>query len=137
MNLHAVIASAINAVSPPMVGNVMVSTGSSQNADFSRTPTYTTTTGVTMQVQPLTSRQLQHMDALNIQGVFRSVWLNGTLNGVVRAAGNGGDILMLPTGYSSGSLDTWLVVEQVEAWDTDGWVHVIVQLQNNPPAQDQ
>lgn len=137
MNLHAIVTPAISAINPPMLGSVSISTGFTQNADFSRTPTYSTATGVSMQVQPLTSKQIEHVDALNLQGIFKSVYLNGRIDGLVRVAGKGGDLLFLPTGYSGQALDVWLVVEQAEAWDTDGWCRAIVQLQNNPPVQDQ
>ncbi len=130
MNLQAMVAPLVGAINPPMIGNVLISTGSTQNADFSRTPIYSTATGISMQVQPLSSKQIEHVDALNLSGVFRSVYLNGRIDSLVRVAGKGGDILQLPTGYSGQAFDTWLVVEQAEAFDTAGWVRVIVQLQN-------
>jgi hypothetical protein len=125
MNLHAIVRGAIGAINPPFVGSVKVSTGSTVAADGTRTPTYQTFTNVTMDVQALDAKEVQHLDSLNIQGVLRGVWLNGNIEGVNRVASKGGDLLVFGG-------RTWLVVHVFESWDTDGWCHVAVALQVTP-----
>lgn len=78
------------------------------------------------QVQPLTSDDIKHMDALNMQGVFRSVYLYGDVQAIVRADGKGGDLLRFPDA-PGGDSRNWLVSKVMEAWPT--WCRVIVTLQ--------
>lgn len=123
MNLHAVAGPAVAVVNPTILGTLKVSTGNTTNADFSRTPTYATYANIPMQVQALSGEEIRHVDALNIQGVVRSVWMNGNVEGLDRAAGKGGDLLVF-------NGQTWLVVAVSETWDASGWCHVIVKLQD-------
>lgn len=103
--------------------------------DGTRIPQFATTADLTMQVQALSGPDLKQIDSLNIQGVVRAVYMSGFPQGLVRPATKGGDILLIPTGLSGQSNDTWLVVAVLEAWDADGWTKVAVNLQN--PPQDQ
>ena len=132
MNLHAIVGPIVAVISPKIVGTVYVSAGSVADASFKRTPQFTAFPGVAMDVQALTGRELARMDALNIQGVLRSVYLNGNIEGLDRPAGKGGDILAFsvqPYGVSY-----WLVTQVLETWDTAGWCKVAVTLQNGVPA---
>jgi hypothetical protein len=66
------------------------------------------------------------LDALNIQGVERTVFLDGTLSGVERLAQKGGDFL-----YFSGA---WWIIKAVLAdWTSSGWVKVAVTQQVKAP----
>ena len=85
-----------------------------------RVPAFKIFAGVTMQVQPLSSGDIKHLDSLNISGVLRAVYINGQLQSLVRAAVKGGDILLIPTGLTGAAVDTWLVVESSEGWDAEG-----------------
>lgn len=125
MNLHAVVSGAIGAINPPVIGSVKVSTGVTTAGDGTQTPQYTTVNNVSMQVQALTAKEIEHLDSLNIQGVMRGVWMNGNIEGLNRNAGKGGDLLIFLG-------QTWLVVQVLETWDTDGWCHVAVALQVTP-----
>jgi hypothetical protein len=117
MNLHAIVTPAISAINPPILGTVKVSTGATTDAAGKRTPTYTTTANMPLQVQALTAREIEHVDSLNIENVTRSVYFNGFINGLDRAAGQGGDILIF-NGI------TWLVTVVFETWDADGWCKI-------------
>lgn len=123
MNLHAIVAPYIAAVNPTIYGTLKVSAGPTTNADFSQTPTFAEYTNIPLQVQALTASDLRHLDALNIQGVMRKVYLNGNIEGLDRPAGKGGDILIF-------SGQTWLVTQVIEPWNNDGWTSVAVTLQN-------
>lgn len=115
MNLHGVVASAVSAVNPMLTVSLQHSTGYTSNADFTRTPTYATTT-LQGQVQALTARELEQMSGLNLQGQKQAIYVNGQLEGVSRPDGAGGDLLTLPDG------SVWLVGIVLEDWSrTANW----------------
>jgi hypothetical protein len=101
------------------------STGYTTDANFKRTPTTASTT-VQGQVQAMSAETIRHADALNLQGVLRSVYLFGNVQGIVRADGKGGDILQFAE-VPGGTVHDWLVSSVIETWPT--WCHVIVTLQ--------
>lgn len=96
-----------------------------------RVPQFITTTGLPMQVQAVEGQDLQHVDGLNQQGVYRVVYMNGLIEGIDRPGFSGGDLLLIPTGLTATppAMDTWLVKEVLEPWDTPGWCKVLVVLQ--------
>jgi hypothetical protein len=127
--LNAVVGPCTRVISPSVTGTLKVSTGWTQNADYTRSPTYFTAP-VRVDVQALTAEEIRHVDALNIQGTLRGVWFNGRIEGLDRPAGKGGDILVLNgPGVLNGT--TWLCVHVMEQWDESGWVHVVIQLQDD------
>lgn len=103
--------------------------------DGTRTPQFTSFPNLLMQVQALSAADLKQLDGLNLQGIVRSVYMSGFPQGVNRPAAQGGDLLMIPTGLSGTTPDTWLVAGIIEQWDASGWTKVAVTLQN--PPQDQ
>lgn len=127
MNLQAVVSPYTATVSPPTIGTLYVSTGSTTNADYSRSPSWTAYTGVSFDVQALSGRDLRQIDGLNLQGTLRSVYLQGNIEGIDRPAAKGGDVL-----YFSGQY--WIVTVVAEPWANNGWTKVIVVLQNGAPA---
>jgi hypothetical protein len=95
-------------------------TGVTQNADFTRVPTYSTTS-MLGQVQALTSAELAQVDGLNIQGEKLAIYVNGNLEGVSRPDGAGGDLVTLPDG------SVWLVTIMLENWNRmDGWTKAAI-----------
>lgn len=123
MNLHNIVSGAIGAINPFQAANVQYSNGYTTAADGSQAPSYIEVDNVQVQVQALTAKELQHLAALNIQGVMKALYLNGNSQGVVRPLGQGGDLFTLVSG-------TWLVTTVLETWDT-GWCKVAVTLQEN------
>lgn len=85
----------------------------------------TTSYTLQAQVQPLTTKDLMHLDGLNIQGVERAIYLSGHVDGIVRSEGKGGDLIILSSGPNPG---TYLVTVVLEAWSN--WVKCGVRLQN-------
>lgn len=85
----------------------------------------TTALTVQAQVQPLTTKDLRHLEGLNIQGVERAIYLYGHVDAVVRPEGKGGDLVIVADGPNPG---TYLVTVVLEAWS--GWCKVGVTLQN-------
>lgn len=124
MNLHQIVSPFIAVVNSFVSATVKISTGYTTAADGSRTPIYQTQTNVPVQIQALTAMEIQHLDSLNIEGVSRSAYLNGDIEGLDRAFGRGGDLII----YNG---TTWLVVQVMEQWsDTSGWTKVALRQQN-------
>jgi hypothetical protein len=130
MNLHNIVRGAINAVNPDIVGLWRESTGYTQDATGRPIPAYVDHPGVAMQVQALTGKDLMHEAFQSMQGVKRSVYVQGNVQGVVRPDGTGGDLLVFPQDRG-GPNRTWLVVVVLETWtpDSAGWCKVGVVLQ--------
>lgn len=123
MNLHAVVANIVAAVNPLRPVTVQTSTGYTTSATGARTPTYAAPVMMMAQVQELTRGDLQHLDALNIQGSQRVIYLSGFVEGVVRWSQKGGDLITMDE-YGT----VWLTTAVLEQWH--GWVKVSVTLQD-------
>jgi len=120
VNLHQRVSGIISRVNPMLTVTVRHATGVTQNADFTRVPTYSTTT-MLGQVQALTSAELAQVDGLNIQGEKLAIYVNGNLEGVSRPDNAGGDLVTLPDG------SVWLVTIMLENWNRmDGWTKAAI-----------
>lgn len=132
MNLHSIVSGPISAVNPFIAATRRRSTGYSTAADGSRTPAWSNV-AVSLQVQALTYTDIAKLDALNIQGVRRKVYTNGTVFGLIRVGQQGGDLIVFPNG-SLPEGNTWLAAHVLEQWN-DGagnpaWVSVALTLQD-------
>lgn len=120
----------------PVVGavnaNVQVTlkqnTGFTTNSDFSRAPTYSTST-MLAQIQGLQSDDIRLLNGLGIQGERRKVYLWGTTSAIVRSLQKGNDLVL----FSDNS--EWKCVVVVEDFGhgltgQTGWCSIIVVLQN-------
>jgi hypothetical protein len=77
------------------------------------------------QLQPMSSRDLEQLDGINLGGNKMSLYVNGDINGVVRYRFKGGDLVDLPDG------SVWLVSQQIEGWNmTAGWTKAALTLQD-------
>lgn len=77
------------------------------------------------QVQPLTARDLQQLDGINLGGVRWKIYLSGQIDAVVRPERKGGDLVTISTGPHQG---VWLVVLVLEQWPD--WCVCAIVLQN-------
>ena len=128
MNLNAIAGSIVSAINPTITVSWQRSTGSTLNADYTRTPTFQTTQ-IAVQEQPLSSNDLRLLDGLNIQGVTRKVYANVSLLGTDRLTQQGGDLLIFTDPVTSAA-QTWLVTIVFETWDQAGpWSSVGLTLQ--------
>jgi len=129
MNLQSITASAVSAVNPMVPCSLQVSTGSTTNADFSKSPSYAAAVPVMGQVQALSFGDLAQVDGLNIQGIKKAIYLQGDIEGLLRPSGKGGDLITMPDGT------VWLVVMVLEAWGNNtgktggNWCKVAVTVQ--------
>jgi len=130
MNLHATVRGPITTVVPDIAATWQQSAGYAANAAGARTPTYAAPVAVTVQVQPLSKQELTHTDFLNIEGVYRSVYLYQNAQGVDRPNVQGGDLLAFPQ-VPGATPQVWLVVNNSENFQGVGWTRVIVCLQTD------
>lgn len=83
---------------------------------------------VDVQVQAVSGSSLKFVEGLNIQGVMRSVFMYGNVQGIVRSDERGGDLILFPQ-VPGDRVQAWKVVTVVETWAD--WAHVIVVLQED------
>lgn len=121
MNLHQIVRGPITRVNPDVPGVLRVYTGRTILPGGKPAPDYSDL-DVTVQMQSLSSTDLKQVDAINIQGILQSAYLNGNFNGVNRPEQKGGDMLIVGG-------KTWLVVKVVELYPD--WCHLIVNLQRS------
>jgi len=122
MNLHQIVRGAITTVNPDVPGVLKVNSGFTTAPGGKRVQSYTDV-DVMAQMQELSSTDLKQVDAINVQGILQSVYLNGNFNGINRPDQKGGDILIVDG-------QKWLVVKVPELWPD--WCRVIVNLQRSP-----
>jgi hypothetical protein len=135
LNLHAEVRGAITSVNPDTPILYLASTGNSVDNAGRVTPGYATGANLLGQVQPLSARDLEKINYLNLEGVLRSVHMFGNTQGVVRVDAKGGDLLQFPE-VAGSTVQNWLVVNVMETWGVvgqGGWCRVIVQLQTDTP----
>lgn len=134
MNLHGIVRGAINSVNADRVALYLASTGNTVNADFSQTPSYAPGVPLRIQVQPLGRDELKHVERLNLQGVFRTVFMFGNTQGIVRVLAQGGDLLQFAP-FQGQAVQNWKVVYVDGPWNVEngGWCKVIVCLQTDTP----
>ncbi len=78
------------------------------------------------QVQPMTWRDLQQTDGLNMNGTRRKIYLFGTVDSVSRVARKGGDLISIDVGGPNDGV--WLVAQVLEQFPD--WVSAACTLQN-------
>lgn len=123
MNLHAIVRPAITSVNPDINATLRRYQGEAMGAGRKPVPTYYPDESVTLQLQPLTKGDMMHVDGLNIEGLFKSIHINGALYSVNRTLKKGGDLFIIDG-------QTWLVIEPIELWNT-GWCRLLVCLQTD------
>ena len=128
MNMHGIVAGAVGAINPLITASVQISTGYSTSSDGNQVPSYATPVNYQVQVQALAFKDIQQLDALNIQGERRAVYVPAQLAGVIRVDQKGGDLLTFAE-YPGGPSHTWLVAVVLETWPD--WVKVAVTLQDS------
>lgn len=127
MNLNRIANSVIVAVSPNVLLSIQVSTGNTVQADGTPVPTYAAPAAAYGQVQPLSFRDMQQMDAMTLQGTRKAIYINGFVDGLVRPTNKGGDLITVLGGPDAG---LYLVAQIEETW-VNGWCKSLCTLQND------
>lgn len=120
MNLHKIANSAIRRVNPNISAILKKYTGETIGPGRKPVPSYLPDQNVTIQLQPISRGDMQHVDGLNIQGLAKVIYVNGNYFSVQREMEQGGDIFVI-------NGEQWLVVEPVELWPD--WCRLIAVLQ--------
>ena len=108
-----------------MICQYLASNGYTVGDDGKQVPQYLDAIAVLTQVQPLSSTDLRMLDALNLQGNFRAMYVDMKWQGLSRPEIKGGDLVTEPDGT------VWLVSTELEAWSASaGWTKVAVTQQN-------
>jgi hypothetical protein len=122
MNLHAMVRSAITSVNPDITATLRRYLGETIGPGRKPVPTYYPDEQVSLQLQPLTKGDMMHVDGLNIEGLFKSIHINGQYYSVNRTMQKGGDLFIIND-------QTWLVIEPIELWPD--WSRLLVCLQTD------
>ncbi|UIA88358.1 hypothetical protein LU631_02705 [Erwinia tracheiphila] len=120
LNLHKIAKSAIGRVNPSVDAEVLVSDGFELGEGRKKVPKYLPPQTISIQLQPLSRGDLQHVDGMNLQGLCKSIHVDGNFYGTNREKVLGGDLFIIGT-------ETWLVIEPLELWPD--WCRLLVQLQ--------
>ena len=112
MNLHKIANSAIRRVNPNIQAVLKKYAGETIGHGRKPAPSYLPDQNVTIQLQPISRGDMQHVDGLNIQGLAKVIYVNGNYFSVQR------------------EIEQWLVVEPVELWPD--WCRLIAVLQVSP-----
>lgn len=123
MNIHRIAKSAIGSINPFIDVVVRVSDGFENGAGRKQVPKYLPDQTINIQLQPLSPGDLRHVDGMNLQGLLKSIHVNGNFYGVNREKAIGGDLIII-------GAETWLVIEPMELWPD--WCRLLVQLQVTP-----
>jgi hypothetical protein len=124
MNLRGIANGATRAVNPNIEATVQVSAGYETRPDGTRVAKFAEL-AFTGQVQALQYNDMVHLDGLNIQGIRRAIYLNGTIDSLNRINKKGGDLIKIATGPNAG---VWLVALVLEQWPD--WAKCAVTLQD-------
>lgn len=120
MNLRGIANSVTRSVNPNVSAQIYKSSGYTTAADGSTVPAYDDPVTMQVQKQAISQRDLQHIDNINLQGQFVSIYTDGNWCGLNRKREQGGDLFVIGD-------DTWLVVSVPEIWPD--WTRVIACLQ--------
>lgn len=122
MDLRGLANGVTSTINPNETVTVLRSTGYTIGAGAKQVPSYAAPVDGPGQVQALDANDIKQLDGLNIQGTIRAIYLRGTLAGVIRPDGTGGDLVKRNDGTQ-----TWLVVKVLESWPD--WTKAAIVLQ--------
>ncbi|CAK8737719.1 hypothetical protein SODG_005950 [Sodalis praecaptivus] len=122
MNLHKLASRAIGRVNPLIEARVRRASGWTASPGARQKPQYQPDQRVSIQFQPLSSDDLQHVDGLNLQGIVKSIYVDGNFYGAVRREQIGGDLFLV-------NGETWLVEQAIELWPD--WCRLLVRRQDD------
>lgn len=120
MNLRSVANSMTRTINPNIEAIGRRFKGTTMGVGRTPIPEYYDDETVSIQLQPLNPGDIKHVDGLNLQGLIKSVHINGSYYGVNREMQKGGDLFIIDG-------KTWLLVEPMELWSD--WSRCLVSLQ--------
>ena len=136
MNLRGMANAATSAINPNIPVTLRRSTGYTTSDSGRQVPSYAADEPVTVQVQALTQKELQHLNGLGISNGQASVYANTQLSSVDRPSNSGGDLIIFGTDAKTPAGlrgQTWLVVALLEGWVGAGWCKAAITSQMSDP----
>lgn len=130
INVRGIANASIQTVNPNIGADYLASTGSVLNAAGKPTPTYAAVAAVQIQAQAAKSKDLEHVNNLNMQSIYKNVRMWGNTQGVVRPDAKGGDLLKFPN-VPGGPIKVWKVEAVLETWPA--WCSLVVCMQTDAP----
>ncbi len=132
LNLRNIANSVTRTVNPNVWATIRHSTGYTTGDDGTQVPSFTEF-AVPVQVQPITTGDIQKLEALNIQGVHRAIYVSAEVEAQIRVDKQGGDQIVFPAGVmpeDNDSPTTWIVTAVLEVFG-NRWRKIAVTLQNS------
>lgn len=117
MNLRGIANRLTSVVNPNVSATVRISTGYTTSGSGKQVPTYAAPALVTVQMQALTKKEIEHLDSMNLSNAQVALYADLQLTGVDRTKGSGGDLVTIAG-------ETWLVTAVLEGWTVAGWCKV-------------
>lgn len=124
VNLRAQANRATRGINPNLPAIHRRSEGYSTLPSGKREPFYAQPEAVTVQVQALSKKEIEHLDSLNLSNSTTAIYADRQLTGIDRATGSGGDLITfddsakIPEGLRG---TKWLITAVLEAWVSGGW----------------
>lgn len=125
MNLNALAGAAIASIEPPLQVLIRRSIGSGEDASGRVVPQYADPIETQGDKQSLSGSDVYKLQGLNVQGVVCKMYLNGNYEGLFRATGGGGDLLIFEN-------QTYLVGAVLERWSD--WCCLALTMQTDGAA---
>lgn len=128
-NVRTLANNTIQTINADVPATLMISTGNTTDpTTYKQVPVYDSSPAMA-QVQPVTTGDLRQLDALNIQGAEKVIYLNGVAAAINRVKKYGGDLIIFADGLVPEG-NTWLVKANLEQWGGT-WCKVAVVLQDD------
>lgn len=123
VNLRKYANAAIRSINPNLTVQWRAYQGYTTGTAGKTSVTYAAAVPLVAQVQALSKKEVEHIDAMNLSVCDRAAYVNGQVAAYDRVNQTGGDVLDFE-GRS------WLVMAILEGWTTAGWCKVALVAQN-------
>lgn len=130
MNLQSIAWGQTKAINPSSRVLIKRSAGFVVNSAFQQVPQFSTYEAF-VDLQALNYEDIRHADLMSIQGMRRKMYITGQVNGLVRYAAQGGDLVNITDATSTWNGTWWKVADVTEYWQ--GWNSSCITLQNGDP----
>lgn len=127
VNLRAIANRMTSTVNPNLIVQWRRYAGYTTGPSGKVTVTYDPAAPVVMQVQALTKKEIEHLDAMNLSPCDRAAYVNGQMQAYDRLEQTGGDFLFFENAW-------WKIMAILEGWTTAGWCKVALTKQKTGPA---
>lgn len=131
MNLRAIANRATQRINPNVSAVIRRSTGYTTSPSGGRTPTFSDLP-IKVQVQPASTGDIQKLEALNIQGVHRVIYISAEVESMIRVDKKGGDQIVFEAGVmpEDDQGTRWIISAVLEVWGHE-WRKCAITLQNS------